>query len=99
MGIIFIVIGVVVVCFFLFLKLFGTKKATVKMMKFSYASFRELLGPEASEQEVLYRVLQTRPPFDQYPESSLRGIVEDCSSIDDLTAFVIGWDRHAQGRT
>jgi hypothetical protein len=61
-----------------------------------YHAAREALGPDAPEEEILYHVLKTRPPFSNFPEDCLREIVEECPDIDSLIAFVIGFDKNKQ---
>jgi hypothetical protein len=93
-----LIVGVVVLAvgFILFLFFFGTSKATVRTMYAAYHACRDKLGPDAPEQEVLYRVLRTRPPFDNSPEEILRDIIRNCPDIKSLTAFVIGFDKHSR---
>ncbi len=63
-------------------------------MMVSYFAAREALGPDEPEEEVLCKVLGTRPPFQNYSKDMLKDIVAMCPDIDSLTAFVIGFDKH-----
>jgi uncharacterized membrane protein YfcA len=99
MGIVIVIVSVAGACVLLLLWLGsdrGRWKVTRATLLASYYAFRDKLGPDAPEKEVLLSVLGTRPLFSSYSESERVGIIESngIESIDQLIAFVFGWEGH-----